>query len=144
ARSRRQSPDRVRHSLGRCKVGEMGRLVRSHHLAPTAAWGRTEWAAAAHLGKRRRAIVASDNSQKVVLAEIERAGVGLPKPGRVRQHSCKYRPELARRAGYDLQHLRRCCLLIQRLAQVVGALTQLVEQARVLDGDDGLTSEVRD
>src|SRR5262249_32000577 len=89
-------------SLGRCKVGEMGRLLCSHHLAQTAARGRTEWAAAAHLGKRRRHIVRSDNSQSVSLAEIERAEFGFAKPGRVRQHSFKYRPELARRAGYDL------------------------------------------
>ena len=34
-------------------------------------------------------------------------------------------------------------LLLQRLAEVVGALTQFVEQPRILDGDDGLGSEVR-
>jgi hypothetical protein len=35
-------------------------------------------------------------------------------------------------------------LLLQGLAQVVGALAQLIEQARVFDGDDGLTGKVRD
>ena len=33
-------------------------------------------------------------------------------------------------------------LLLQRLAEIVGALAQLVEQPRVLDGDDGLGGEV--
>ena len=33
-------------------------------------------------------------------------------------------------------------LLLQRLGQIVGALAQLVEQPRVLDGDDGLRGEV--
>ena len=41
-----------------------------------------------------------------------------------------------------LQHLRGRGLLLQRLAQIVGALTQFVEQPRVLDGDDGLRREV--
>ena len=43
-----------------------------------------------------------------------------------------------------LQHLRGRGLLLQRLGEIVGALTQLVEQAGVLDGDDGLLGEVRD
>jgi hypothetical protein len=34
-------------------------------------------------------------------------------------------------------------LLLQRLAQIGRALAQLVEQPRVLDGDDGLTGEAR-
>src|SRR5262249_44960179 len=85
-------------SFGRCKVGEMGRLLRSHPLAHRAARGGPEWAAAAHLGKCRRHIVRSDNSQSVSLAEIERAEFGFAKPGRVRQHGLKYRLEFARRA----------------------------------------------
>ena len=35
-------------------------------------------------------------------------------------------------------------MLLQRLAQIVRALTQLVEQAGVLDGDDGLAGEICD
>ena len=35
-------------------------------------------------------------------------------------------------------------LLLQRLAQIVGALAQLVEQAGVLDGDDRLRGEILD
>jgi len=38
--------------------------------------------------------------------------------------------------------LGRSRLLLKRFAQIVGALAQLVEQARVLDGDDGLGSEI--
>ena len=54
------------------------------------------------------------------------------------QHGLEHRLQLAGRAADDLQHLRGRGLLLQRLAQVVGALAQLVEQPRVLDGDDGL------
>jgi hypothetical protein len=32
--------------------------------------------------------------------------------------------------------------LVERVAQIVGALTQLVEHARILNGDDGLAGEV--
>ena len=41
-----------------------------------------------------------------------------------------------------LQHLGGRGLLLQRLGEIVGALAQLVEQPRVLDGDDGLRGEV--
>ena len=54
------------------------------------------------------------------------------------------RLQLAGRAADNLQYFRGRCLLLQRLAQIIGALTQLVEQARVLDGDDGLIGEIRD
>src|SRR5262249_41724564 len=91
-------------SLGRGEVGKMGRLLRSHHLTQSAARGRTEWAAAARLGKCRRHIVRSDNSQSVSLAEIERAEFGFAKPGRVREHALKYRLELGRRARNDTQN----------------------------------------
>ena len=41
----------------------------------------------------------------------------------------------------DLQHLGGRGLLLQRLGEVVGALSDFVEQAHVLDGDDGLIGE---
>ena len=50
---------------------------------------------------------------------------------------------IARRAAeMTLQHLGGRGLLLQRLGQIVGALAQLVEQPRVLDGDHGLGGEV--
>ena len=42
------------------------------------------------------------------------------------------------------EHLCSRSLLLQRLAQIVRALPQLVEQPRVLDGNDSLGSEVLD
>ena len=42
----------------------------------------------------------------------------------------------------DAQHLRCRRLLLQRFAEIVGALAQFVEQPRILDGDDGLGGEV--
>jgi hypothetical protein len=60
---------------------------------------------------------------------------------RILQHCLEDRLQLARRTRDDLQHLRRCGLLLQRLAEVLRALAQLVEQAGILDGDDSLGGE---
>jgi hypothetical protein len=49
-----------------------------------------------------------------------------------------------RRATDDAQNLTTRRLLFQRLAQIVGALAQLIKQAAILDGDDGLIGEIRD
>ena len=53
------------------------------------------------------------------------------------------------RTGDDAKHLRRGRLLLQRLGklrsalgEIVGALAQLAEQPRILDGDHGLGGEV--
>ena len=49
--------------------------------------------------------------------------------------------KIAGRAADDLQHLGSRRLLLQRFGEVARALMQLVEQPRVLDGDDGLIGE---
>ena len=49
----------------------------------------------------------------------------------------EYRLQIEGRAADDLEHVGGGGLLLQRFAQ-------LVEQPRVLDGDDGLGGEVRD
>ena len=42
----------------------------------------------------------------------------------------------------DAQHLGCRGLLLKRFGEIVSALAQLIEQPRVLDGDDGLRGEV--
>src|SRR6516225_2238775 len=49
----------------------------------------------------------------------------------------EHRLQIEGRAADDLEHVGGGSLLLQRLAQ-------LVEQAGVLDSDDGLTGEIRD
>ena len=56
---------------------------------------------------------------------------------RILQHGLEHRFQFPRRAGDDLQHLGGRGLLLQQI-------TQLVEQPRVLNGDDGLRGEVGD
>ena len=62
--------------------------------------------------------------------------------GRILQHCLEHRLQIRPASCDDLQHLGGRGLLLQRLAEIVGALAQLVEQPRVLDGDDGLGGEV--
>ena len=70
------------------------------------------------------------------------AEFGIANANSVFQHRVEDRLQIARRTRDDLQHLRGCRLLLQRLAQIIGTLTKFVEEARVLDGDDGLGGEV--
>jgi hypothetical protein len=52
--------------------------------------------------------------------------------------------QLGNRAADDLEHVGGGGLLLQRFGKIVSALTQLFEQSRVLNGDDGLAREVLD
>ena len=75
-----------------------------------------------------------DTILSLPLPEVQHAKLGLADAGRLLQHGLKHGLKLAWRAADDTQDLGGRCLLLQRLAQ-------LVEQARVLDGDDGLIGE---
>src|SRR6516162_2954842 len=120
--------------LGR-RVGHLHRLAAPFHFSEA--------------GSRQRAIDARGDmgiplgmaidrypAQSASLVKREGANIGTAQTRGILDHCVKYRSELARRAGDDPQHLRGRGLPIQRLAQ-------LVEQARVVDGDDGLTREAR-
>jgi hypothetical protein len=48
------------------------------------------------------------------------------------------------RGANDLENLGGSGLLLERFAQIIRALPQLIEQACVLDGDNGLSSKVCD
>src|SRR5437867_9303453 len=63
--------------------------------------------------------------------------VGLTQPRRRRDQRVEHGLQIERRAADHLEHVGGGGLLLQRLAQ-------LVEQARVLDGDDGLVGEILD
>ena len=64
-------------------------------------------------------------------------GVGLAQARRRFDQRVEHRLQIEGRAADDLEHVGGGGLLLQRFAQ-------LVEQARVLDGDDGLGGEVLD
>src|SRR6516165_11524429 len=79
-------------------------------------------------------IVSRDRAKVIALTEIQGTESGFAELCRIRQHGLKDRPQLAEGRADNAQHLRCCGLLLQRLPK-------LVEQPRVLDGDDGLIGE---
>ena len=83
-------------------------------------------------------------SEFTALEQHQIAELGLAKLGCILEHGLEYRLQLAGRTADDLEHFRSRRLLLQRLAKIVGALAQLVQQPRILDGDDGLRGEVLD
>ena len=62
-------------------------------------------------------------------------------PRRALDDGVEHRLHVRRRAADDAEHLGRRRLMLQRLAQFRVALAEFLEQAHVLDGDDGLVGE---
>ena len=71
---------------------------------------------------------------------VDRATVGASEASRVRDDRGQHLLEVERR-GDGLADLAERTLLLDRLRQLARALLQLLEQAGVLDGDDGLVGE---
>ena len=85
-----------------------------------------------------------DGTKRAIGIAEHGAELGFANAHRVCQHGLEDRLQ-ARRANLRLpEHLGGRGLLLQRLAQIVGALAQLVEQPGVLNGDDGLGCKVRE
>src|SRR5262249_26830904 len=73
-------------------------------------------------------------AKHLAIVEKQMCELGLADTPGVGKDRIEYRGQVTRRTADDLEHLRSRGLLLQRFAQ-------LVEQARVLDGDDRLVSE---
>src|SRR5262245_45383254 len=87
------------------------------------------------LGKGRWRIVRCADAESPFIIELQYAELGLADASRIFEHDPEHRLQLPGRRANDAQHIRCCRLLLQRFAQ-------LVEQAGILDGDDGLRCEV--
>ena len=85
---------------------------------------------------RREAVRLGPKEHTISLASY-RSLVRIAKAGSRFDQRLKHRPEIERRAADDFEHVGGGGLLLQRFAQ-------LVEQPRVLDGDDGLAGEILD
>src|SRR5262249_48496397 len=77
----------------------------------------------------------SDAPKAVSFTQQHRTEGGVADAHRVFQHRVEHRPQIAGRTTDDLQYIGSGGLLLERLAQ-------LIEQPRVLDGDDGLVCEI--
>src|SRR5262245_45879617 len=102
----------------------------------TAAWVGTEWHVL-NRGKCRRYVVNRSVTKESSVTQVECAELGTAEPSCVRQDGLEYGLQLAGRTRDNAQDLRGGGLLLQRF-------TQLVEQAGILNGDDGLRGEVLD
>src|SRR5262249_14100801 len=120
----------------RRNVGNVDHLLRGGDTPKRRVRGRSDQFARARLDIRGRGVVSSNRAEAISLPDVQRADLRLAEAHRVFQHRLEYRLQLARRTADDLQHLGGRRLLLQRFAQ-------LVEQASVLDGDDGLSGEAR-
>ena len=81
-----------------------------------------------------RIAVARDIGVGVAFRTMDRCHVGLAQSGRRLDQRIEHRLQIEGRAADDLEHVGGGGLLLQRFAQ-------LVEQPRVLNGDDGLIGE---
>src|ERR1700730_10500848 len=89
------------------------------------------------LKERRRRIVRRSDTKALSIAEIHVSERSLANAHRVREYGLEDRLQLPGRRRDDLQHLRGRRLLLQ-------AFAQLVEQARVLDSNNGLLGKILD
>src|SRR5262249_45229041 len=83
----------------------------------------------------------SPRNRFVPLVESQHYVINSTNPGSALDNGVKHRLHIRRRATYDAQHLGRCGLMLQRLAQFRIALLDLLEQPDIFDGNDGLRSE---
>src|SRR6266511_750681 len=83
----------------------------------------------------------SPRNHSVALVESQRHVVNSTNPRGTLDDGVEDRLHVRRRAADDAEHLGRCCLILQGLAQFRVALLDFLEQTYVLDGDDGLVGE---
>ena len=119
----------------RPKIVGVRYLLGPGDMSKTRLGMRAERLAKTNISIRRRYVVECDVAKCVSIVQAQGAELGVAEPCCVRQHGLEHGLELAGRTGDDAQHLGRGGLLLQRFAQ-------LVEQPRVLDGDDRLRGEV--
>src|SRR5262245_31312081 len=83
-----------------------------------------------------------DYAEGVTFMQIHRAELGFADAAGALQHRLEHRLQLAWRTTDHLENLGRRGLLLQGFAYIISALTQLVQQARVLDGDEDLLGKI--
>ena len=83
----------------------------------------------------------SPRNHSVSLAESQQHVINSTNPGGALDDGVEDRLHVGGRAADDAEHLGRCCLMLQGLAQFCVALLEFLEQPHVLDGDHGLIGE---
>ena len=83
----------------------------------------------------------SPRNHRASVLEAEHDVINPTNSGRALDDRIEYGLHVRRRTADDAEHLGRCRLMLQGLAQFCVALLEFLEQAHVLDGDDRLISE---
>src|SRR5215467_12183628 len=118
------------------EVGDIDHLAFGGDQTQPAVRMRPEYAFAASLfNPGSRGVVLRGQTKGLAVAEIHRSEFRLADSHCVFQQGSVHRPEVPRRTGDDAQYLGGRGLLLQRFAQ-------LVEQAGVLNSNDGLGGKV--
>src|SRR5262249_32647175 len=126
-------------------ISDVDGLFSEDHVLEYTSRRRLKWSSLAdEFGESRWDVEFRGRAKRAILIVEHDAELGLADARRLLQHGLEHWLQLAGRTADDLQHLRSRSLLLQRLPQIVGALTQLIEESRVLDCDDGLGSKVLD
>jgi hypothetical protein len=123
-------------------VDGVDELPRAHQPIDGAPGHRMERSALSQVfGVWRRHGEQRNRTERLVLVAVQHAELGFTDTDRILQHALEYRLELAGRGADDLQHVGGGGLLLEGFREIIGTLAQLVEQACILDRDDGLIRE---
>ncbi len=93
------------------------------------------------LDRIRREGNGGSNAVHLAVAAVDRAITRIAQPGCRFGDGIEDRLQVEGRAADDLEHVAGCGLVFERLLKIARALAQFVEQADILDGDDGLVGE---
>src|SRR5262249_49990969 len=109
-------------------IVEMNRLPRRGDTAQAGSRTRPLRPALPDLGECRRHAKHGTRPPRAALEAEQHAEAGFAEAHGVRQHGLEHWLQLAGRTRNYLQHLRRSCLLLQRLAQLALARFELLFQ----------------
>src|SRR5262249_23896424 len=84
------------------------------------------------------------NLEPTIFAQPQISEFGAANSRRIFKDRLKNRLKLPGRPRHHLQNFRSCGVLLERLAEIVCSLAKLVEQPRVLNGNNGLLRKVGD
>ena len=115
-------------------IGDLDGSVLERGTGCNAVAAGPNWISLEPIHQFPRSVVGGRHPQHLAVETKNVGPVGPTQSAGALGHRFKHRTEIESRAADDLQHLRGRGLLLQRFAQ-------LIEQAGVLDGDDGLAGE---
>src|SRR5262249_21062683 len=106
-------------SARRGEIGDLGGPLSSDCLAHWPARNGAERTAASYFDKCRGYIVRAAYSKSVTFAEIEQPELGPAQPYSIAQQGPEHGLQVSGGDGDDFEHFGGCCLLLQRLGELL-------------------------